>query len=69
MKIQIEDLQTSVQAVDAKIHDTEVTLKELRKLQEQISTKTAIRETLYEDQQNKYAALKEEIEGRILLIF
>lgn len=63
LKSQLQDLEESIQTVDAKIHHTEVTLKDLRKLQEQIATKTAERGTLFKEQQKQYAALAEENEG------
>ncbi|KAF4357093.1 hypothetical protein G4B88_004503 [Cannabis sativa] len=62
LKSQIQEFETSIQDVDAKIHHAEVTLKDLRKLQDQISTKTAERSTLFKEQQKQYAALEEENE-------
>ncbi|PON95475.1 DNA repair protein Rad50 [Trema orientale] len=62
LKSQMQELERSILDVDAKIHHTEVTLKELRKLQDQISTKTAERSTLFKEQQKQYAALAEENE-------
>ncbi|XAR48806.1 hypothetical protein NMG60_11031756 [Bertholletia excelsa] len=62
LKSQMQDLERNMQDVDAKIHHTEVTLKDLRKIQEQISTKTAERSTLFKEQQKQYAALAEENE-------
>lgn len=59
----MQELERNIQDVDAKIHNAEVTLKDLRKLQEQISTKTAERSTLFKEQQKQYAALAEENEG------
>jgi len=56
-------LDGSIQELDHKIHHTEETLKYLRKLQEQISTKTAQRSILFKEQQKQYLALTEEIEG------
>lgn len=49
--------------MDAKVHHTETTLKDLRKLQEQIANKTVERSTLFKEQQKQYAALAEENEG------
>lgn len=63
LKVQMQDLENKVQNVDAKIHQIETTLKDLRKLQEQISTKTAERRTLFKEQQRQYEALEEENEG------
>ena len=59
----MQELGESIQNVDAKIHHSETTLKDLRKLQDQISTKTAERSTLFKEQQKQYAALAEENEG------
>ncbi|XP_061369150.1 DNA repair protein RAD50 isoform X2 [Gastrolobium bilobum] len=62
LKCQVQQLDGSIQDLDAKIHDAERTLKDLRKLQDQISTKTAQRSTLFKEQQKQYAALAEENE-------
>lgn len=59
----MQELENNIQNVDAKIHHTESNLKELRKLQDGISTKTAERGTLFKEQQKQYAALAEENEG------
>ncbi|GAB4844066.1 DNA repair protein rad50 [Ancistrocladus abbreviatus] len=68
LKIQVQELDREIQDVDAKIHHTEMTLKDLRKLQDQIMTKTAERSTLFKEQQKQYAALTEEIEGSAFLL-
>lgn len=62
VKCQVQRLDGSIQELDDKIHHAQETLKDLRKLQEQISTKTAQRSTLYKEQQKQYAALTEENE-------
>ncbi|KAK1591171.1 hypothetical protein Q3G72_003298 [Acer saccharum] len=62
LKIQMQELERNIQDVDAKIHHTEATLKDLREIQDQISTKTAVRRTLFKEQQKQYAALAEENE-------
>ncbi|KAL5542789.1 hypothetical protein UlMin_010499 [Ulmus minor] len=62
LKGQMQELERNIQDVDTKIHNTEATLKDLRKLQDQITTKTAERSTLYKEQQKQYAALAEENE-------
>ncbi|GMY04764.1 DNA repair protein RAD50-like [Fagus crenata] len=62
LKIQMQELDGSIQNVEAKIHHTEATLKDLRKLQDQIATKTVERSTLFKEQQKWYAALAEENE-------
>ncbi|GMY04823.1 DNA repair protein RAD50-like [Fagus crenata] len=58
----MQELDGSIQNVEAKIHHTEATLKDLRKLQDQIATKTVERSTLFKEQQKWYAALAEENE-------
>lgn len=60
----MQELEKNIQDVDAKIHHAETLLKDVRKLQDQISTKTAERSTLYKEQQKQYAALAEENEGQ-----
>lgn len=62
-KAQMSELETSIQKVDAEVHNKEMMLKELRKLQDQVSRKTAERSTLFKEQQRQYAALPEENEG------
>ncbi|XP_065862740.1 DNA repair protein RAD50 [Euphorbia lathyris] len=62
LKVQIQDLENKVQNVDVKIDQADTMLKDLRKLQEKISTKTAERRTLKKEQQRQYEALEEEIE-------
>ncbi|KAJ6298888.1 hypothetical protein OIU76_019949 [Salix suchowensis] len=62
LKVQIQELESNLQNLDAKIHHTEVTLKDMRKLQDQITIKTAERSTLFREQQRQYAALAEENE-------
>lgn len=63
LKGQLHEVEASIQNVDTKIHHTEVTLKDLRKLQEQIAVKSAERGALFKEQQKQYAALAEENEG------
>ncbi|KAK1282080.1 DNA repair protein RAD50 [Acorus calamus] len=62
MKNQIQELERNIQNVENKILQTEATLKELQRIQEQISTKTAARSTLFNQQQKQYASLVEENE-------
>jgi len=57
-------LEDSIKQLEDKIHHAEETLKDLRKLQEQISTKTAQRSTLLKEQEKQHAALVEENEGK-----
>lgn len=63
LKSQMQELEGSIQDVDAKIHHAESMLKDLRKLKDQISTKTVERSTLLKEQHKQYAALAEENEG------
>ncbi|KAJ1696950.1 hypothetical protein LUZ63_005462 [Rhynchospora breviuscula] len=62
LKAQMKDLEGSIEGTEMKIMQTETTLKELRKLQDQISTHTTARSTLFKLQQTQYAALAEENE-------
>lgn len=62
-KVQMSELDTSIQKVDAEVHNKEMMLKDLRKLQDQVSRKTAERSTLFKEQERQYAALEEENEG------
>ncbi|CAH9120879.1 unnamed protein product [Cuscuta epithymum] len=62
VKTQIQELEGGVQNLDKKIHYVEGALKDLRKLQEHIATKTAERSTLYKEKQRQKAALQEKIE-------
>ena len=60
---QIKDLEENIHGVETKILHAENTLKEIRKLQDQISTSSTARSTLFKLQQTQYAALAEENEG------
>ncbi|WVZ05499.1 hypothetical protein V8G54_018845 [Vigna mungo] len=60
VKCQVLELEDSIKQLEDKIHHAEETLKDLRKLQEQISTKTAQRSTLLKEQEKQHAALVEE---------
>ncbi|XP_054820510.1 DNA repair protein RAD50 isoform X2 [Prosopis cineraria] len=62
LKCQMQELEASIQNLDDKIHNAEATLKDLRKLQDLISTTSARRSTLFEEQEKQYAALSEENE-------
>lgn len=64
----MEDLKTNIQAVENKILRTETSMVDLRKLQEQISTKATARSTYFTLQEQQYAALSEENEGKQFLI-
>jgi DNA repair protein RAD50 len=59
----MEDLKTNIEAVENKIRRTGTSMDELRKLQEQISTKATARSTFFTLQERQYAALSEENEG------
>ncbi|CAH8348708.1 unnamed protein product [Eruca vesicaria subsp. sativa] len=61
-KAQMSELESSIQKVDAEVHNKEMMLKDLRKLQDQVSRKAAERSTLFKEQQRQYAALSEENE-------
>lgn len=63
LKAQIKELEGNIEGIENKILHAETTLKELRKLQDQISMRTTARSTLYKLQQTQYAALAEENEG------
>ncbi|KAG0456079.1 hypothetical protein HPP92_023867 [Vanilla planifolia] len=62
LKAQIKELEGSIEGVGSKIMQSENTMQELRKLQDQISTCTSARSTLFKLQQTQYAALAEENE-------
>ncbi|CAM8905564.1 unnamed protein product [Rhodiola kirilowii] len=62
LKIQMKELEGNIDNVDGKINHIETSLKDLRKIQDQISTKTAVRSTLFKEQQRQYMALAEENE-------
>ncbi|CAH2059850.1 unnamed protein product [Thlaspi arvense] len=64
-KAQMLELESSIQKVDAEVHNKEMMLKDLRNLQDQVSRKTAERSTLFKEQQRQYAALPEENEDTI----
>lgn len=59
----MQELEREIKNVDGKIHHTESTLKDLRKLQDQIATKSGERSTLLLEQQKRYRDLAEENEG------
>ncbi|XP_024985051.1 DNA repair protein RAD50 isoform X2 [Cynara cardunculus var. scolymus] len=56
----MQELEQNVQDVDTKIRQTEAALKELRKLHDQVATKTAERSTLFQEQEKRYRDLEEE---------
>lgn len=69
LKAQIKELERTIEGVENNILHAETTVKELRKLQDQISTKTTARSTLYKLQQTQYAALAEENEGSLIHLY
>lgn len=56
----MQDLDRHIQDVDAKIRQTEAILKEKRKLDDQVATKTAERSALFKEQQQRFEDLAEE---------
>ncbi|XP_021745929.1 LOW QUALITY PROTEIN: DNA repair protein RAD50-like [Chenopodium quinoa] len=62
LKVQMQNLDKEIEEVDAKIQCTEIKLKDLRKLQDQITEKSATRSASYKEQEQRYLALNEEIE-------
>lgn len=64
MKAQILQLEQEIQVIETKIQQTETTLKDLRKLQDEINANATKRSTLFKLQQSQLAALAEENEGR-----
>ncbi|GLJ49200.1 hypothetical protein SUGI_1038410 [Cryptomeria japonica] len=62
VKNQIQELEKNIQNIQTKIDQTEVTLKDLRKLQDEVRMKDTKRSTLFKLQQTQYAALAEENE-------
>lgn len=59
---QMQELDRKIQNVDGEINQTESALKDLRKLQSQIATKSGERKSKFEELQKRYAALSEENE-------
>lgn len=64
-KSQMEHLKEKIRGIESEILQIETSFDELRKLQGQISTKTTERSTLFTLQQQQYAALSEENEGKV----
>jgi len=65
-KSQMEQLKSQIQGIENEIRHMKTNLDELRGLQGQISTKATERSTLFTLQQQQYAALSEENEGKVL---
>lgn len=64
----MQELEASIKNMEGKIHDAEAAFDELRKLQDLISTKSARRSALFEEQERQYAALNEENEGLMTMV-
>ncbi|XP_074304186.1 DNA repair protein RAD50 [Silene latifolia] len=62
LKIDMQDLERETREVDDKIRDTELKLKHLQKLQNQITEKSASRAAYLTEQEELYAKLDEDIE-------
>ncbi|KAL7105884.1 hypothetical protein ACP275_07G074600 [Erythranthe tilingii] len=62
INFQMQELDIKIQNVDREINQTELMLKDLRKLQGQVATKSGERKSKFEEQQKRYAALTEENE-------
>ncbi|CAN6447622.1 unnamed protein product [Victoria cruziana] len=62
VKAQILQLEQEIQVIETKIQQTETTLKDLRKLQDEINANATKRSTLFKLQQSQLAALAEENE-------
>lgn len=60
---QLEELERNIQTMDAKIHHTEATLKDLRKLVDQQTSMMAKRSTLVKVMEEQRANLADENEG------
>lgn len=59
----MQNLDKEIEEVNAKIHHTETKLKDVRKLQDQITEKNATRSASFKEQEQRYLALNEDIEG------
>lgn len=59
----MQGLEGMIQDVNTKIQYTDTKLKDLKKLEDQISQKTAVRSTLVNEREEKHKALEEENEG------
>jgi DNA repair protein RAD50 len=64
-KSQMEQLKEKIRGIESEILQMETRLDELRRLQGQINTKATERSTLFTLQQQQYAALSEENEGKV----
>ncbi|KAB2623338.1 DNA repair protein RAD50 [Pyrus ussuriensis x Pyrus communis] len=62
LKSEMQGLEGMIQDVNTKIQYTDTKLKDLKKLEDQISQKTAVRSTLVNEREEKHKALEEENE-------
>ncbi|XP_057536727.1 DNA repair protein RAD50 [Amaranthus tricolor] len=62
LKVQIQNLEKEIEEVDVKVHHTESKIKELHKVQNELTEKRATRNAAFKDQEQKYQNLDEEIE-------
>lgn len=60
LNCQMQELDMKIQNIDREINQTEPLLKDLKKLESQIATKTGERKSKYEELQKRKAALTEE---------
>ncbi|KAJ8447252.1 hypothetical protein Cgig2_030483 [Carnegiea gigantea] len=62
LRIKMQDLEREIQDVESKIHFTEIKQKDLLKLQEQITEKSATRSALFAEKESRHGSLQDEIE-------
>ncbi|KAK9671423.1 hypothetical protein RND81_12G029400 [Saponaria officinalis] len=62
LKIEMQDLERETKDINARIHHTELKQKDLRKLQDQITEKSATRGAIFTQQEQLYEELEEDIE-------
>ncbi|KAL2923297.1 DNA repair protein RAD50 [Bienertia sinuspersici] len=62
LKVQVQSFEKEIEEVDAKIDYTEEKLKDLHKLQDQVTEITATRSASFKEQERRYQALDREIE-------
>ena len=63
LRIKMQDLEREIQDVESKIHFTEIKQKDLLKLQEQMTEKSATRSALFAEKESRHGSLQDEIEG------
>lgn len=62
LRIKMQDLEREIQDVESKIHFTEIKQKDLLKLQEQMTEKSATRSALFAEKESRHGSLQDEIE-------